>query len=58
MYLLYPLNKVNIKNIYQLPRFDDFFDQLPKASYFLEIDLRSGYNQLRITGVDIPKTTL
>ncbi|KAH0669442.1 hypothetical protein KY285_023604 [Solanum tuberosum] len=50
------LNKVAIKNKYPLPRFDDLFDQLQGANYFSKIDLRSGYHQLRVRGVDIPKT--
>lgn len=50
------LNKVTIKNKYPLPRIDDLFDQLQGASYFSKTDLRSGYRQLRVRGVDIPKT--
>ncbi|KAH0673859.1 hypothetical protein KY290_026081 [Solanum tuberosum] len=52
----YLLNKVTIKNKYPLPRIDNFFDQLQRASYFSKVDLRSGYHQLRVTGVEIPKT--
>ena len=48
------LNKVTIKNKYPLPRIDDLFDQLQGESYFLKIDLRSGYQQLRVRGEDIP----
>ena len=51
------LNKVTIKNKYPLPRIDDLFDQLQGASYFSKIDLRSGYHQLRVRGVDVPKTS-
>ncbi|KAH0680971.1 hypothetical protein KY290_023159 [Solanum tuberosum] len=50
------LNKVTTKNKYLLPRIDDLFDQLQGASYFSKIDFRSGYHQLRVRGVDIPKT--
>ncbi|KAG8496911.1 hypothetical protein CXB51_008092 [Gossypium anomalum] len=50
------LNKVTIKNKYQLPRIDDLFDQLKGASVFSKIDLRSGYYQLRVRDSDIPKT--
>ena len=39
------LNKVTIKNKYPLPRIDDLFDQLQRASMFSRIDLRSGYTQ-------------
>ena len=51
------LNKVTIKNKYPLPRIDDLFDQLQGASVFSKIDLRSGYYQLKIKELDIPKTT-
>ncbi|KAD5508032.1 hypothetical protein E3N88_15735 [Mikania micrantha] len=42
------LNKLIIKNRYPIPRIDDLFDQLEGAQYFLKIDLRSGYHQLRV----------
>ena len=51
------LNKLTIKNKYQLPRIDDLFDQLKCASIFLKVDLRSGYHRLRIKDVDVHKTT-
>ena len=49
------LNKVTIKNKYPIPRIDDFFDQLQGASHFSKIDLKSGYQQLRVKDSDIPK---
>ena len=49
------LNKVTIKNKYPLPRIGDLFDQLQGASYFSNIDLRSGYHQLRVRVEDVPK---
>jgi hypothetical protein len=42
------LNEVTIKNKYLLPRIEDLFDQLRRASVFSKIDLKSGYHQLRI----------
>nr|GEY31957.1 hypothetical protein [Tanacetum cinerariifolium] len=49
-------NKLTIKNRYPLPMIDDLFDQLQGSRYFSKIDLRSGYNQLRVREEDIPKT--
>ena len=49
------INKVTVKNKYSLPRFEDLFDQLKGAGIFSKIDLRLGYNQLRVKDVDVPK---
>ena len=51
------LNKVTIKNRYPLPRIDYLFDQLRGARVYSKIDLCTGYHQLRVREVDIPKTT-
>ncbi|GJW81964.1 putative reverse transcriptase domain-containing protein [Tanacetum coccineum] len=51
------LNKVTLKNVYPLSRIDDLFDQLQGAKWFLKIDLRSSYHQLKVREEDIPKTT-
>ena len=47
---------MTVKNKYPLPRIEDLFDQLKGAGVFSKIDLRSGYYQLRIKEVDMPKT--
>jgi hypothetical protein len=52
-----PLNAVTIKNKYPLPRIDILFDQLAGAKVFSKINLRSGYQQIKIKPSDIPKTT-
>ncbi|GKD60106.1 putative reverse transcriptase domain-containing protein [Tanacetum coccineum] len=36
---------------------DDLFDQLQGSSVYSQIELRSGYHQLRVREEDIPKTT-
>nr|GEW14302.1 putative reverse transcriptase domain-containing protein [Tanacetum cinerariifolium] len=50
------LNKLTVKNRYQLPKIDDLFDQLQGSSIYSKIDLRLGYHQLRVREEDIPKT--
>jgi hypothetical protein len=50
------LNEVTIKNKYPLPRIDDLFDQLHGACVFFNVDLRSGYHQLKVQECDILKT--
>lgn len=37
------LNKVTVKNKYPIPRTDDLFDRLSRATYFTKLDLRSGW---------------
>ncbi|CAI7735343.1 unnamed protein product, partial [Closterium sp. NIES-54] len=50
------LNKITVKNRYPLPRIDELFEQVGEARYFLKLDLRSGYHQVRIQSEDIPET--
>jgi hypothetical protein len=50
-----PLNAVTIKNKYPLPHIDILFDQLAGAQVFSKIDLRFGYDQIKIRAKDIPK---
>ena len=47
---------MTVKNKYLLPRIEDIFDKLKGASVFSKIDLRSGYYQLWVKDVDVPKT--
>ena len=44
-------------NYQELPKIDDFFDQLLGLCYFTKIDLRLGYHQVCIKMQDISKTT-
>lgn len=46
-----------MNNKYPLPMIDDLFNQLQSAKYVSNIDLLSGYHQLKIREVDITKTT-
>ena len=50
------MNRATIKNKYPLLRIDDLFDQLRGARVYSKIDLRTGYHQLRVREIDIPKT--
>ena len=45
-----------MKNKYPLPRIEDLFYQLKGGGVFSKIDLRIGYYQLRVKGVDVTKT--
>jgi hypothetical protein len=51
------LNDVIVKNKYLLPRIEDLFDQMRGTRVFSNIDLRSGYHQMKIRPSDIPKTS-
>ena len=50
------LNRVTKRDSYPLPDAQRIIDQLAKAKYFTLLDLRSGYNQIRIKKEDRWKT--
>lgn len=50
------LNALTIKRRTALPRIDDLLDRMTGAKYFTTFDLRSGYNQMRMSEESIPFT--
>ena len=50
------LNKISIKYKYPLPRTDQLLDALSGAKVFSNLDLQSGYHQIRIHDDDVPRT--
>jgi len=51
------LNKTTIKNKYPLPMIEDLLDPSRGFLIFFNINLRSGYHQIRIKSKDLPKAT-
>ena len=52
------LNKITVKNEACLRNIDDIFDTIQGSKYFTKLDLRSGYNQVRVRDEDVAKTTM
>ncbi|RXN05567.1 Retrovirus-related Pol poly from transposon [Labeo rohita] len=50
------LNAVTRKDSYPLPRIDDALDYVAGSCWFSSLDLRSGYWQLELASVALPKT--
>ncbi|CAF1541480.1 unnamed protein product, partial [Adineta ricciae] len=50
------LNQITTKDAFPLPRMDDIYDQLTKATYFSKFDFKSGYFQVPLDEADRPKT--
>ena len=50
------LNNITVKNVYPLPRQEDLIEKLKEAKIFTKLDLRWGYNNVRIREGDEWKT--
>ena len=50
------LNALTVKNKYPLPVTDELLDELAGTQYFIKLDLRSGYHQIRLSPGEEYKT--
>jgi hypothetical protein len=50
------LNKVTVKNRITMPQVQEMFDRLKGCGYLSKLDLKQGFNQIRIVEEDIHKT--
>ncbi|CAF3026839.1 unnamed protein product [Rotaria sp. Silwood2] len=50
------LNQITTNDAFPLPRIDDIYDQLTKATYFTKFYFKAGYFQVPLDKLDRPKT--
>ncbi|CAI7811541.1 unnamed protein product [Closterium sp. NIES-54] len=50
------LNKITIADRYPMPMAEEIFDKLAEGVFFTTLDLREGFNQIKIREEDIKKT--
>ena len=50
------LNATTVKDVYPAPRVDDSIDKMANARFFANMDLRSGFYQIRVAPEDVHKT--
>ena len=52
------LNKTTVKKQACLPNIDDIFDTVQGSKHFTKLDLRSGYNQVRVRDEDVARIAI
>jgi hypothetical protein len=50
------LNRITVKNRITMPQPQNLFDRLKGCGFFTKLDLKQGFNQIRIVEVDVHKT--